>query len=244
MDKNQKMRISRYLASCGVASRRKCEEYVLSGKIEINGKIISELSHMVDPADMVELDGRLLEHRDKKTIMLNKPPGYLSTVKDDFKRKTVMSLINDKDTRLYPVGRLDYNSRGMIILTNDGELSYRVTHPKFGVPKTYEVRINNKLLEKDVKKIKKGIEIEGRELIPLNITILESGECSTVIKIKIVEGRKRIIRKIFKKIGYNVTDLKRTMIGKLGLNGLSEGKSRILKRDDINALMTGFKSIK
>jgi len=238
MDEFQKMRISRYLASCGVSSRRKCEEYILNGMIKVNDRVIRDLSFTVTPEDRVLLNGRLLKHQDKKTIILNKPPGILSTARDDFRRKTVIDLIDDKNIRLYPVGRLDYNSRGLIILTNDGELAYRVMHPKFMVPKTYEVKIDKKLPSNDIDKIKKGIEIEGRELIPLNIKILKFGKAGTIIELKIIEGRKRIIRKVFKKIGYNVIDLKRTMIGGLGLNGLREGQYRILNIKEIKALMS------
>lgn len=234
----KKMRISRYLSSCGLSSRRKCEEYVRAGKVKVNGEIIKDLSFIVTAGDRVEFDERQVKYSEKMTMVLNKPAGYLSTVRDDFKRKTVIDLINNKDMRLFPVGRLDYNSRGLIILTNDGDLAYRIMHPRYEVPKTYEVTIKGALEDKYIEKIKEGIEIEGRKLIPLNIKILDSKKNRTIIEIKIIEGRKRIIRKIFKKIGYNVIDLKRTMIGKLGLNGLKEGQARELKKEDLEILLS------
>ncbi len=238
MDSTKKMRISRYLASCGIASRRKCEEYVLQGRIKVNDLVVGDLSYLVSKQDRIEMDGRILKSQKKTALICNKPVGYLSTVRDDFKRKTVLDLIDDKDIRLYPVGRLDYNSRGLMILTNDGDIAYRIMHPKFKVPKTYEVCVDRKMESNDIEKIKKGISIEDRQLIPLNLKILESTAYRTIIEIKIIEGRKRIIRKIFAKIGYNVTDLKRIMIGKLDLGGLREGQCRELKEEDLDILFS------
>ena len=243
MDSTKKIRISRYLASCGIASRRKCEEFVLRRRIKVNNEVVCDLSFPVSTQDRVEMDGRLLKYQEKMTLMCNKPVGYLSTVRDDFNRKTILDLIDDKSIRLYPVGRLDYDSRGLIILTNDGDIAYRIMHPKFKVPKTYIVGVDSKMESNDIEKIKKGIEIESRKLVPLSVKVLESGKNITIIEIKIIEGRKRILRKIFAKIGYNIADLKRTMIGGLGLNGLQEGLCRRLKTEDMDNLFSAVDNI-
>jgi len=175
---------------------------------------------------------------EKIVIALNKPTGYLSTVSDKFNRKTVLDLIHYKNFRLYPVGRLDINSRGLIILTNDGELAYKLAHPKFGVPKVYDVLINKRINFKDLEIILNGIKIEGRELYPLSVELLND---SSLIRIKIAEGRKRIIRKVFKTLGYKVIDLKRVQIGNFKLDDckpkLSEGSFKILSDLEIKKLL-------
>ncbi len=236
IDESGEIRISKYLAYCGLDSRRKCEALVTSGKIKVNGIIIEDLSFKVGPDDMVEYEGKRLAHIKNITLALNKPPGYLSTVKDGYRRDTVIDLIKDINERLYPVGRLDYMSRGLIILTNDGELSFRITHPSFQVPKTYVVKINRIMEKNDFSSLKNGIKIEGKMLIPLDLELLLDEGNSSLIRIKIIEGRKRIIREVFKKLGYKVLDLKRTSIGKLTVEGIDEGKYRILTQKEIEEL--------
>ena len=230
-------RIAKFLAACGLASRRKCEELVLEGKIKINKKTITDLSYRVLDSDVVEYKRRILKIKDNIVIALNKPPGYISTVRDDFKRKTVLELVNEKDIRLFPVGRLDAKSRGLLLLTNNGELAYRILHPKFQIPKIYHVKIQGGISSNKLKILSEGIRIEERILFPIDVKILKTNLHSTLIEIKIIEGRKRIIRKTLKKLGYKVLDLKRIQIGGYRLNNLKEGSYKILSRGEINSII-------
>lgn len=231
-----KVRIAKYLAKCGLLSRRKNEELILSGKIKVNGKVVKNLSCKVSSEDNVEYNGNFLKLQENIVIALNKPPGYLSTVKDDFKRKTVLSLVKDLKLRLFPVGRLDNNSRGLIFLTNDGDFAYKVTHPKFQISKVYIVEINNVIGIKEILKIEKGIKIEDREMVPLDIRILRNEKGHSVIEIKIVEGRKRIVKKTFSKLGYEVVDLKRIQIGGFKLGNIKEGNYKALNKKEIESV--------
>jgi 23S rRNA pseudouridine2605 synthase len=231
-----KVRIAKYLAECGLLSRRKNEELILSGKIKVNGKVVKNLSCKVSNEDNVEYNDNFLKPQENILIALNKPSGYLSTVKDDFKRKTVLSLVKDLKLRLFPVGRLDNNSRGLIFLTNDGDFAYKVTHPKFKISKVYIVEINNVIGIKEIIKIEKGIKIEDREMVPLDIRILRNEKGHSIIEIKIVEGRKRIVRKTFSKLGYEVVDLKRIQIGGFKLGSIKEGNYKVLNKKEIESV--------
>lgn len=230
-----KIRISKYLADCGLGSRRKCENLVLEGKVTVNGDPVKELFYKVSSQDQVLLEGKPVNPEPKIVIALNKPAGYLSTVKDDFNRKKVTDLL-DNDLRLYPVGRLDYNSRGLLIMTNNGYLAYRITHPKFNIPKTYKVKVKGLLSKKDLNKIDKGISIEDREVAIVSTRVTQSSLQSSELMLALVEGRKRIIRKVFKKLGYQLLDLQRTKIGSFCLGDLPEGKYKVLNTRQINQL--------
>jgi len=229
----KKIRIAKYLASCGILSRRKAEELIKSEKIKVNGEILTDLSFKVGADDKVEYQGKELKYEKNIVIALNKPAGYISSVRDDYKRKTVLDLINGIEARLYPVGRLDFDSRGLILLTNDGDLTYKILHPKFKIPKTYEIEINDYISDESIEKITNGINIEERELLPAAVRILVRKNNISRIEIKIIEGRKRIIRKAFTKLGYKVKDLKRTAIGDLKLGNIAEGNYRILSEDEL-----------
>ncbi len=228
-----KIRISKFLAKCGIDSRRKCENLVKSGKIKVNGNIVRDLAFQISEGDEVKHEGEIVSLEKRIVLALNKPPGYLSTVKDDFNRKTVLDLLDNKDKRLYPVGRLDYNSRGLIIITNDGKLAYRITHPKFEIPKTYAVILNKNISQKNLDDINSGIKVGKRIVNVKSLKVYRSEKNVTIIEIKIIEGRKRIIRRLFKKLGYKVIDLKRIKIGNLGLGNLEQGKTRLLGDSDI-----------
>jgi 23S rRNA pseudouridine2605 synthase len=234
-----KIRLARFIALCGVASRRSSEALILKGAIKVNNEVVKDLAFKVGSEDVVEIQDRIVAPETKIAIALNKPAGYLSTTRDDFKRKTVLDLIMDGDVskaRLYPVGRLDYDSRGLIILTNDGDLAYRITHPKFMVPKVYEVKTDRDITSYDINRIRDGIVIEERELKVLDLSAKSLYGTGSLVTIKISEGRKRIIRKVFQNLGYNVLDLKRTQIGDFALGDIKEGKYRILNEKQIMAL--------
>lgn len=232
----KKIRLSRFLADCGIDSRRKCGDLIKRGRISVNNKIVKDLSFAVGDDDTVRFDNDTVKIEEKIVIALNKPPGFLSTVKDDFKRKTVLDLVRDIKSRLYPAGRLDLDSRGLIILSNDGDLVYRITHPRYDIPKKYEVFLNKPLTERDFNNINAGILIDKKVFKP-DLMKRPSRRSGFPLIIRIHEGRKRIIRRAFSKLGYEVTDLKRIMIGKYSLGDIPEGKYNILKQDDINKLI-------
>jgi 23S rRNA pseudouridine2605 synthase len=229
----KKVRIAKYLASCGILSRRKAEELIKSGKIMVNDEILTDLSFKISAEDKVKYQGKELKFERNIVIALNKPRGYISSAADNFKRKTVLDMVSGITERLYPVGRLDFDSRGLILLTNDGDFTYKILHPKFQIPKTYEVEINEYISDENIERITKGINIEGRKLLPVSVRVLVRKNNNSRIEIKIIEGRKRIIRKTFTKLGYKVKDLKRTAIGCLKLGSIAEGNYKILSEDEL-----------
>lgn len=237
--KKQKTAISliKYLSSCNQWPRRACESLIRSGKIKVNGKIITDLSHKIGPNDKVEYSGRMLDPEGGIVLALNKPKGYITTASDDLNRRTVMDLVGGIDQRLFPVGRLDKDSKGLLIMTNNGDLAYKITHPKFKIPKTYEVTINDFIDDKNMKKIISGIKIDGKKLIPSHAMVLRRTTSFSIIKITIAEGRKRIIRRLFAKLKFKVKELSRTKIGDLRLDRLKKGRYRILGKNDIKKLL-------
>ncbi|MDD3520072.1 MAG: pseudouridine synthase [Actinomycetota bacterium] len=231
------MRIARFLSNSGVASRRKSELLVLEGKIRVNGIVVKDLSTKIDPSkDKVKFLDEEIAISEKIYIALNKPEGYLSTVKDSFKRKTVLDLVKGfkNNIRLFPVGRLDLNSRGLILLTNDGDFALKITHPRYMITKTYEIVLNKPLESTDSKKIINGVKIGNQKIIVSRLIKQTLKEKTEKIEITIHEGRKRILRRLFNYLGYKVTDLKRIKIGELDLKDIKEGSYRILGDEDIN----------
>ncbi len=210
---------------------------IKGGRISVNGSIITDLALSVGAGDEVRLDNKTTEPQKKIVLALNKPVGFLSTTKDDFMRKTVLHLIGNTGKRLYPAGRLDKGSRGLIILTNDGDLVYRITHPSFNISKTYEVSLERTIQDRDVNKIKMGVLIDKRVFLPEFLKKTQKSQDGFPIVIKIHEGRKRIIRRVFKKMGYNVTDLKRIRIGDYSLADIPEGEYRKVDENGIRKLL-------
>jgi 23S rRNA pseudouridine2605 synthase len=225
-------RLGKYLATCSVSSRRKSEELIFKGLVRVNKQVIKDPAYQVNENDVVEYDSRVVNLPKKIVIALNKPPGYLSTCKDDFERKTIMDIVNLKGQRLYPAGRLDLESRGLIIITNDGELAYALTHPKFNIPKTYIVRLNRPVDKRDIEKIKSGIPLDNKKVLVKDIKKIKINIC----EISITEGRKRIIRRLFRHLGYTVIDLKRIKIGSFDLGYIKEGSFAYLKEKDVKEL--------
>jgi len=237
MKNKDRIRISRFLADCGAGSRRKCGEMVKEGRVSVNNTVIRDLSFGVGENDIVRLDGKKTDPDEKLVLALNKPPGYLSTASDDFERKTVMGLAGNTGKRLYPAGRLDLYSRGLIILSNDGELVYRITHPRYNISKTYEVVLDRRLSDEGYRSIEKGVLIDNKAFKPDRMHKNKKSADGFPLTVRIHEGRKRIIRRAFQKIGYNVVDLKRTMIGNYRLGSLPEGQYRVLDKEGIDRLM-------
>lgn len=228
------MRLQKYIAEAQIASRRKAEEMILGGRVSVNGKIITELGTKVESdSDVVMVDGKEIHICEKMVyIMLNKPEGCVTTVKDQFNRKSVMDYVSDVRERIYPVGRLDYDTSGLLILTNDGELTYRLTHPKHNVEKTYIAEVDRKPDERDMDRFRNGIVIDGRKTAEARIKIIREGKL-TALEIKIREGRNRQVRKMCAAINCNVIKLKRIATGKLELGKLEKGKYRYLDEKEI-----------
>ncbi len=241
MDNNEEtMRLHKYLAHAGIASRRKAEAFIKEGKVSVNGKTVTRMGTVVWQGDRVSVDGRVVESVEKKVyIMLNKPAGYISTVKDQFSRKTVLDLIKGVRQRIYPVGRLDYNTSGLLILTNDGELAQKVTHPGNCIKKVYEAYVEGIPSDEDIKQFKKGVDIGGYVTAPATMKILSVISKNAVVEIVIHEGRNRQVRKMCSEIGHPVKKLKRTAEGELKLGNLKEGKWRYLKGFEIEKLYSG-----
>jgi len=233
------VRIQKYIASCGVTSRRKAEELILQGRVKLNGEVVNTLGVKIDPGnDKVYVDDKLITPPKRNYyIMLNKPKGYVTTVKDQFDRPTVLDLVGDINARLHPVGRLDYDTSGLIFLTNDGEFTYRVTHPKNKIKKVYIAKISGIISKEDIEKLKRGIVIDGYKTSPAKVEVLKIGKNTSEVKITIHEGKNRQVRKMFESLSYNVLSLKRIAIGNVTLGNLPEGKWRHLSDREKNSFL-------
>ncbi len=231
------MRLQKYLASCGVASRRKCEEYILQGRVRVNGTIITELGTRVSAGDLIICDDKVITYEQSYVYYaLNKPIGYVTTAKDEKNRATVLDFFKDTNTRIFPVGRLDYNTSGLLILTNDGALTYALTHPKHHVNKTYDVKVSGRVQDESIEQLRKGVIIEGKKTSPAIVKITEKSQNTTRLAITIHEGRNRQIRKMCEVIGHSVIKLMRISVGEITLKGLEIGKYRELTENEINYL--------
>ena len=227
------MRINKFLAECGVASRRNSEALVLEGRVKINNKVVTKLATEVDPEfDLVSVDGKPVKPIGKHLyIMMNKPKGYVCTVNDEFGRKTVMDIIGDKypGKRIFPVGRLDYDTEGLLILTTDGDLANRLMHPRNEISKTYVAKIEGEISEADLNKLRNGVELDGVKTKKCKVKLLEFNDNISRIEVTISEGRNRQVRRMFESINRDVIFLKRTAIGEIKLGGLFRGNFRELK---------------
>ena len=228
------MRINKFLADKGIASRRHADEIVSAGRVTING-VVATLGASVEEGDEVYLDGVLLSNGEKKEeyYIMNKPKGVVCTVSDDRGRKTVMDFLPEGAGRVFPVGRLDYETEGLLILTNDGDLAFRLTHPTTEIPKTYMARIEGTLTEKDLNPIRSGVELDGVLTKKCKAHIVETNKAYTKVHITITEGKNRQVRRMFEAIGKNVEFLKRVSIGQLKLTGLDRGQIRPLTEQEI-----------
>ncbi len=227
------MRINKYLAESGVASRRASDAMIEERRVLINGKTAT-LGSEVEDGDTVTVDGSIVRPVKKYSYyMLNKPKGYVTTVKDDKGRKTVMDLLPKKGDRLYPVGRLDYDTEGLLIITNDGELAQRLTHPVNEVPKTYVAKIEGVLTENMLARLRGGVEVDGVRTKKSAVRIVDETKTETKVSVTITEGRNRQVRKMFEAVGKEVIFLKRVKIGDLALRGLNRGEYRPLTKEEI-----------
>ena len=231
------MRLNKFLAACGVASRRECDRLIAEGAVTINGRR-AELGADVGEDDTVAVNGNTVNVKKNEYYILNKPNGYICSVKDEKGRKTVLDLMPQNIGRIYPVGRLDYDSEGLIVLTTDGELAQHLTHPSNEVPKTYLVKIEGTITEAGLNPIRSGVDIGGYVTKKCKAHIVETNKEYTKIHVTITEGKNREIRKMFEAIGREVTLLKRIKIGELTLRGLSRGEYRKLSRQEVIYLLS------
>ena len=239
----QSVRLQKFLADAGLMSRRKAEEEIERGNVSVNGHLAT-IGQKIDPrADLVTYRGKKVafEKREYTYIMLNKPRGYLSSTSDDRGRKCVTDLLDGVDARVYPVGRLDLISEGMLLLTDDGELKNRLTHPSHSLPKLYRVKVLGDVNEERYKILTSELEIDGYKIRPVEVSVGESDESGTVLKMTLKEGRNRQIRKMCEIAGLTVKRLSRVSIGNLKLNNLPVGKWRYLEQNEVDYL---YKSTK
>ncbi|HZK23005.1 MAG TPA: pseudouridine synthase [Atopostipes sp.] len=231
-------RLQKVMAHAGVASRRKSEEIIQQGRVQVNGKVVRELGTQVSVNDEILVDGIPLEREQKVYILLNKPRGTISTVDDDKNRDTVLELIEGVEERIYPVGRLDWDTTGALLLTNDGELSYKLTHPSFEFPKTYVVKAQGHFQKKDANRMSRGIYIDGGKTAPARVNILsyDNNSKTTMVRITLHEGRNHQVKNMFKSMGYPVEKLTRESFGFLRVDNLPSGEWRFLKPQEVKEL--------
>ena len=236
----EEIRLQKYLAECGIASRRKCEEYIAQGKIKVNGEITTELGTKVNPQkDIIEYNGKKVKREEKHVyILLNKPIGYVTTADDQFGRDTVLDLVKVKE-RIVPVGRLDMYTSGALILTNDGEFVYKITHPKHEINKTYNATVKGIIKQEEVEKLRNGVEIEGYITKPAKVKILKTDEEKNISRIEITihEGKNRQIRKMCEAVGHKVVALHRSKIAGIGVKDIELGKWRYLTKKEIEKIL-------
>lgn len=239
MDDN-KERLQKVMASCGVASRRKCEEYIEQGRVKVNGKVVTELGTKVGKKDLIEVDNKAVERQYLVYYVLNKPTGYLTAVSDNLGRRTVMDLIDPetKKTRIFPVGRLDYDTSGVLLLTNDGDLSYKLTRSAKEIEKVYQVRVNGIINQDAIAQLIKGVVIDGvkTKRATVEVVSIDKKNQSSLIMLTITEGRNRQVRKMCEAIGYEVKKLKRVSFAGIDLEGLRVGEYRMLKPHEVKKL--------
>lgn len=232
------MRLQKYMARCGVASRRKSEEIILSGKVKVNGIVVKELGTTINPnEDIVTVNGKVIKPELKKIyIILNKPTGYVTTLNDEFGRKKVIDLIHGIDERIYPVGRLDYDTSGLLILTNDGNLTYKLTHPSYEVNKVYLAKVEGIPNEDEMFRFRNGLRIDDYITSKAEIDILKKYNNKSLLKIKIHEGKNRQVRKMCEAINHPVIELKRVSFAGINLSNLKPGQWRFMTDNEIKII--------
>ena len=233
-------RLQKYLAKCGIASRRKCEEIILEGKVRVNGNTVTELGTKINPeVDTVEVEGKVISSEKKVYILLNKPVGYVTTMSDEKERPTVMELLEGVKEKVVPVGRLDMFTSGLLLLSNDGDFVYKVTHPKHETTKTYIVKTRGVPRESDLEKLRVGVKIDNYITSPAEVNLLLKDNTNNIsrIWIRIHEGRNRQVRKMCEAIGLSVIALKREGVGNLTCEGVERGKWRYLTDEEVTEIL-------
>ena len=223
------MRLNKYIASAGICSRRKADDLIAAGNVKVNGAVIRTMGYDVAEGDRVSVNGREIEAEQRKIcVAVNKPMGYITSMEDDRERAVVAELVRDIPERLFPVGRLDYNTTGLLLMTNDGDLAYRLTHPKHEIYKTYIAEVTGVISDARLAKLRKGVDIGGFVTSPAKVRVVKQNPRSTVVEISIREGKNRQVRKMFAAVGNRVTALERISIGEIRLGHLKTGHYRKL----------------
>jgi 23S rRNA pseudouridine2605 synthase len=231
------MRLNKYIAQSGYASRRKADEMVFAGRVQINGTLANSPGIDVADTDTVSVDGREIQPSRKLVyVALNKPKDYITTTEDERSRPTVMQLVADIDARIFPVGRLDADTTGLLIMTNDGDLAYKLTHPKSEMPKTYRARVAGVISDERLAKLRRGVDIGGYVTAPAEAKLVKQGKSSAIVELRIREGKNRQVRKMFAAVGNKVIELERVQIGEVRLGNLKQGHYRKLKQNEIEML--------
>lgn len=230
-------RLQKFMAASGIASRRACEKLIVEGRVTVDGQVVTELGFKIDPhSQTVALDGRKIKMPKRFTyVMLNKPSGFVTTLSDELGRPTVLELVPVRAS-VKPVGRLDVNTEGLLLLTDDGEMINRLTHPKYEVSKTYKVTAKGAMFDETVKSLEKGLFVDGKKTAPARVNIKAKNLERTILEITIKEGRKRQVRLMMATVGHPVKSLKRTRFGPLSLTGVKRGSYRFLTNDEVAKL--------
>ncbi|MEA1960053.1 MAG: pseudouridine synthase [Bacillota bacterium] len=231
------MRLSKYLAQAGVASRRHAETLIQNGKVKVNGTVITELGTSIDPdCDLVEYNTITIRSEKQVYLLLNKPAGVISSASDPQGRKTVIDLLKNVEERVYPVGRLDYDTEGLLLLSNDGNFTNHMIHPRYKMEKTYEALVRGKVTEKALTLLRQGVSLEDGQTAPAKVRVLDWTSDKTVLEIVIHEGKKRQVKRMCDAVGYRVISLKRTAFAFLTLEGVKTGAYRTLEKHEIDRL--------
>lgn len=233
-----KIRLNKFLAEAGVASRRKADRLIIEGRVKVNYRVVQELGTKIDDSqDLVEVDGKIVRRRECLVyLMLNKPSGYLVSVKDPSSRPTILSLLPPLKERIFPIGRLDFESEGLLLLTNDGQLAFRLTHPRYEVKKVYLVELGGEVKASELILLERGIFVDGKRMTPDKASLIFRNPKKTILKIELHEGRKREIRRMCEAIGHRVLKLKRISFAGLKLDRLRTGQWRFLKPGEVMVL--------
>jgi 23S rRNA pseudouridine2605 synthase len=229
-------RLQKFLSRCGVASRRQAEQWIQEGKVRVNGRVVTELGVKIDPErDRVQVEDRRVRPVSPVTLMVHKPSGYVSTTRDPQGRRVITDLAGKEYGRLYPVGRLDYDATGLMLLTNDGELAQRLMHPSHQAPRTYRVTVAGQPSREALEKLAAGMELDGRA-VPAAVALLKRGADKTVLELTVWEGRYHLVKRLLEKVGHPVLRLKRIAFGPLKLGGLPRGACRPLTKRELAQL--------
>ena len=231
------MRLQKYMAECGVASRRKAEEMIAQGRVTVNGVTVTEMGVQTEEGDRVCVDGRLIRPEgEKRYVLYHKPAGEVTTVSDPEGRTCVLDHFRDYPVRLYPVGRLDYDSEGLLLLTNDGALTQRMLHPRNQVDKTYLARVTGQVTMEEVRQLRQGVLLDDHKTSPAKVRVLRLEAFATQVLVTIHEGRNRQVRRMFEAVGHQVLQLRRVRFGPLELGDLPRGKWRELTKEEVRSL--------
>jgi 23S rRNA pseudouridine2605 synthase len=231
------LRLAKYLAQAGIASRRQAEEIIRMGRVKLNGSIVTELATMVDSkTDCIEFDGKIVGVEQKVYILLNKPSGYISSVNDPWGRPTVLDLVGEIKERIFPVGRLDYDTEGLLLLTNEGHFTNLMIHPRYNIDKKYEARVMGYIKDDELKSLRDGVDLEDGKTAPAGVKLISRDDRASIIELLIHEGRKRQVKRMCAAVGHPVISLKRVAFAFLTLEGVKIGQYRYLQQDEVKRL--------